>query len=578
MSKQLRRLILIPLLCLSLFACVANKSQNISTSQKDYSRPSYSSIYYYMVASYFRAQQNFTLADVLLQKALSSDPGSFQVKKQFLLNSLKLHQMGEITDADMHTLLAESSREMEFDADILSANYIFYEQVADTTGMKSTVRELQERFPNARAYIQRFIFEMKYMDNADLSYLNTALQLAQNDPQSLYILSNIYYYYDKDKEMEALLRYHAISPTDESHAMMASRIIEKGDLTLARNYIDGLDYPAGRDYYRYFADEALRVGSYDTLVSLESELLDTGDLTLINAVGFSALLQKRPDILERIALLLPSLPAPDTDKQAINALLIAHSIHAGYKHSLTEVVAKLSESQYFDDVFAYFNFAVTADTAAGWMTKDSDSYALFSSQISSRLQDEAPARYLLSVVSAVQDSTSRTFIDAKFDLIQYLKQRHEISAKDYEYLLQYYYSKDKPELRRSLLEEALTFYPDNAMFCNDLGYTMLIDGADPEAAAKLIRRALENEPDNLYYQDSLAWYYYLTGQFDEALETANSIINLESIPAEIAWHLGEIYLKANDFKNARIYLEKCIVSGDDPAYSAKAEQSLKLIP
>ncbi len=111
-----------------------------------------------------------------------------------------------------------------------------------------------------------------------------------------------------------------------------------------------------------------------------------------------------------------------------------------------------------------------------------------------------------------------------------------------------------------------------------MGYGMLMRGEDPEQAAGFIRHALVFEPDNIYFLDSLAWYHYLTGEFEEALLLMVLPQQQADLPAEIAWHIGAIYLALEDYPSARYWLQKCLETGNDPASENEAREVLKLLP
>ena len=107
---------------------------------------------------------------------------------------------------------------------------------------------------------------------------------------------------------------------------------------------------------------------------------------------------------------------------------------------------------------------------------------------------------------------------------------------------------------------------------------MLIGGGDLEEAARLIRHALVFEPDNIFYCDSLAWYHYLTGDHDEALLLMARPQQQSELPAEIAWHIGAIYLALEDYPSARSWLERCLEIGNDPASEQEAREALEKLP
>ncbi|MBW6513305.1 MAG: hypothetical protein K0B87_00905 [Candidatus Syntrophosphaera sp.] len=572
------RIIPICLLCLALGACASRRAQTGTELQADPSRPNYGSIYYYVVASYLRSQNNYSAADALYRRALDSDPRSHRLKKQVLLNAINLHQAGGIETEELRGLIDEYSREFAFDEELLYACFEFFEREADADALQKTIQEIQNRFPSARASIQRFIFELRYKNNTELRHLDQALQMAHNDPQTLYLLASIYMFYDQDKERQALRRLHEIAPSDDSHKLLRDHIVRANDPDLARDYLSSLEYPADREYMLMFADSSIAPDRYGLLAQLAPLILPTRDLDLLNMLGLSAMLSQRGDVLDALGGLLPGLEAPDRDKQYLRTMLIARSLKAGDSYALDPWMDQLFEASSFDDILAHYNFAVTSDIAADWRTPDHATLEAFKRQITLRLSDGPPSRYLTAIASAVQDSTNKSFVDARHDLLLWLKQRHGLSEGDYEFLLQYYYNQGRTAERRSLLAEAQEEYPENALFNNDLGYSLLLEGADPEKAAALIRRALAVEPVNPYYLDSLAWYHYLIGEYELALDLTAIPQEMENVPAEIAWHIGAIYLKLGDSANARIWLEKCVESGDDPEHAAKAKEALKQLP
>jgi Tfp pilus assembly protein PilF len=565
-------------LCLALGACMTKRAYVGPEPARDNSRPNYSSIYYYTVASYFQSQGNAQVAEALYAKALDFDRASRQILKQYLLNSVQLHHQKGLSDKEMEQRLKDHEATVESDPNLLFAQYDFFEEVEDTAGMQKTLRLLEKDFPSPKACILRFLYELKYHDNKDIKSLETALRLAQDSPDDLLLLSQIYSYYDREMAKRAILRYRELVPSEDADQMLVDAIVATQDTALAGDFLGSLNYPEDRAQYQLFVDTALQSNQPENLLPQASIFLDTKDLDLTNAVGLAALVGRRYDILEKISGQIAQLPAPEEDKQPIYALLTAYSLQAGYRFPLADLIGKLREAQYFDDILAYYGFGVRGDLAASWPEPGSEAYKSFSAQIEARLPAGPPADYLQAIAVAVQDSASTVHLTAKYDLIQYLRERWILSAADYEYVLQYYYDHDMKEQRRQLLEEAIVHYPDNALLCNDLGYYMLVGGEDREAAAKLIRRALVQEPDNPYYLDSLAWYFYLCEEYAEALDLVPKFQDMEKMPAEIALHLGAIYMKNNELEKAKQYLGKCLEISGDPVSVEEAGKLLQQIP
>ncbi len=525
-----------------------------------------------------RASGNLEAANELYRKALDQDPESREVQKHTLLNAVDMHEAGLAGETQVRQVISDYAEGLNPDEDVLYACYNFYGRIGDTESLERTLEDIEQNYPGPRASIQRFLFEGMRRGVTETSHLDRALRESRNEPNYLLVLANIYAFYDVARQKQALLRYHEIAPSDESHQRLVQYMVKNNDLELAEEYIGEQEYPAGKDYLLNFAETSIREQNLEMLMYFAPDILDTGDLELISALAFSALTSGEKSILKEIGRILPDLVASDREKQPLYALLAADSIHSRETNPLDPVIGKLMETQYFDDILTYFNFAVSSDPSDEWVDPGPLVFQDFTRQIETRLTDAEPARYLKSIAIAVQDSTYRDYVDARYDLLLYLKQHHVLSARDYESLLQYYYTHDMLHQRRVLLEEAVRNHPDAPLFCNDLGYTLLLEGEDLERAHELIRRAVAIEPENPYYLDSLAWYHYLRGEYKKALELSEIPQGMEDIPAEIAWHIGAIYLAHEDYPNARLWLEKCLAIGGDEENTTKAEKALKQLP
>jgi Tfp pilus assembly protein PilF len=570
----LRRIIPLGLLCLALGACALQRPY----ASKNMEQPNFRSIYYYLVGSYFQHEGDAATADELFREALSNDPGSPGIRKQLLVNAFTLYRLGELDAPTLQDMIEDHKRLGQPDEDLLYAFYTFYEAVADSNAMRETVLELQQLYPGPRSYIQRFIFELRGTGIPRTEFLDSAQVMAEKDPEYFQVLARIWSYYDPAKEKQALLRYFELSPGETSHTLLADYILGNQDAELAKWYFGTLVWPEDRDYMEYLVTAPWLPQANPLAIQLADGILATGDLTMIESLALSSLIGNRPDLLLKVKNELEANPAPPADKQPLYALLAAHSIQIGEKWPLEDFLAHLSETKFYDEVLSYYNFAVNKSISDTWTLADPQAYQAFRDQLASRLPDAPPARYLDAIAVAVQDTLDSSFIDRKHDLAIWLRDRGVLSAEDYEFLLGYFQLREDNATRRLFLEEAVREYPDNATFSNDLGYTMLVGGEDPDTAAGLVRRALAQEPENPYYLDSLAWYHYLKGEYEQALDLSRIPMEMEEQPAEIAWHISAILLALEDNAGARVWLEKCISIGNDPNATAQAQKALKLIP
>ena len=77
-----------------------------------------------------------------------------------------------------------------------------------------------------------------------------------------------------------------------------------------------------------------------------------------------------------------------------------------------------------------------------------------------------------------------------------------------------------------------------------------------EEGYKLITSALQLKPQEVAYQDSLAWYYFKTGKYEEA---ANILFSIKDFgDDEIYFHKAEVSFALKDYEKAVSYYEKAL--------------------
>ena len=104
----------------------------------------------------------------------------------------------------------------------------------------------------------------------------------------------------------------------------------------------------------------------------------------------------------------------------------------------------------------------------------------------------------------------------------------------------------EPDLRR-----AVEVQPDNALFLNYLGYSLLDRGKSVPEARELIGRAYKVAPDNGAIVDSMGWAEYSAGNYAEAVRLLEQARAAEPGDPTIADHLGDALWKAGRKIEAR---------------------------
>ncbi len=129
------------------------------------------------------------------------------------------------------------------------------------------------------------------------------------------------------------------------------------------------------------------------------------------------------------------------------------------------------------------------------------------------------------------------------------------------------------ERAAELLRESIRLDPSIApQAWNYLGYMWVDRDMNMEEAGELIKKAVEAEPDNAAYLDSLAWYHFKQGRYEEALkEIQKATENLKEEDPVVYDHLADIYLKLNKTAEALSYWQKSLALEDNPKVREKLD-------
>lgn len=98
------------------------------------------------------------------------------------------------------------------------------------------------------------------------------------------------------------------------------------------------------------------------------------------------------------------------------------------------------------------------------------------------------------------------------------------------------WDKAEPDLRR-----ALELNPEQPQVLNYLGYSLLDRNEKIDEALGMIERAVAQRPQDGYIIDSLAWGYFLTGRYAQAVEQMERASLLMPVDPIVTDHLGDVY-------------------------------------
>ena len=134
-----------------------------------------------------------------------------------------------------------------------------------------------------------------------------------------------------------------------------------------------------------------------------------------------------------------------------------------------------------------------------------------------------------------------------FEAILETAPENELVLFNYAALL---YEQKRYNKMKEILHNLLKVNPDNAEGLNFLGYFLVDKGSkeDLEEGYKLISKALTLKPGEIAYQDSLAWYYFKTGNYTEANKILSTLPDVKD--EEIYLHKAALAYALKDFESA----------------------------
>ena len=151
--------------------------------------------------------------------------------------------------------------------------------------------------------------------------------------------------------------------------------------------------------------------------------------------------------------------------------------------------------------------------------------------------------------------------------IAYLEQAVMIDptfVKSYRALGSLYEQGKNYQQARVTYQRGLQYAPDDPTLLNNLAWAHLMLGVDMGTAYMHIRKAITLAPDDPDLQDTLAWWCYLTQDYPQAISLLKKLVKTQPDHAIYYYHLGMVYLKSGDNKQARQHLQQALDLGIDP--------------
>ena len=539
----------------------------------DNSQPNIPSLYYYISASLKHYEGDFLTADNYYHLALEQDFRSYQIKKQILINSayafLSKQQDAEITIKQFD----QARKEMIFDNDLLNAAYSVYSNANNEEGLAWVVSESVLYYPSTLSFLRKFYLDYSKNKKSDENLLELALKYADNNPEDIILTAKMYTLVNPKRSVSLLQEAYELEPKKETDNLLSEITLQYLGKEEALKKFRTYSYPEDKDRMLYFLQMANRNRRLEVVNTLSPILLNTGDSSLIGELAFSAYLEDKTDILQEISRFLLTKDAdPLTDSKVVSFLFA----EALFSEKLPEPSIYLDYFNSAQDVQDVILYAMLKRSMQA-QSLEKETNIIFSeefvSAVEKRLPENVFSRYL-KIASQIKSVEDEDFLQARAELCSYFLQKDLGELEDWTFLLQYYQNEGREEEKIATLRKAVHKFPDNPLFLNDLGYSLLDYPQFIVEGGFLIQRAVALDPTNPYYQDSLAWFYYLTANFSKAMEHITIPMQMKNAPGEISYHIGMILLANQQKEEAIKYFQSALEDEQTPIYQEKAKKAL----
>ena len=539
----------------------------------DNSQPNIPSLYYYISASLKHYEGDFLTADNYYHLALEQDFRSYQIKKQILINSafafLSKQQDAEITIRQFD----QARKEMMFDNDLLNTAYSVYSNANNEEGLAWVVSESVLYYPSTLSFLRKFYLDYSKNKKSDENLLELALKYADNNPEDIILTAKMYTLVNPKRSVSLLQEAYELEPKKETDNLLSEITLQYLGKEEALKKFRTYSYPEDKDRMLYFLQMANRNRRLEVVNTLSPILLNTGDSSLIGELAFSAYLEDKTDILQEISRFLLTKDAdPLTDSKVVSFLFA----EALFSEKLPEPSLYLDYFNSAQDVQDVILYAMLKRSMQA-QSLEKETNIIFSeefvSAVEKRLPENVFSRYL-KIASQIKSVEDEDFLQARAELCSYFLQKDLGELEDWTFLLQYYQNEGREEEKIATLRKAVHKFPDNPLFLNDLGYSLLDYPQFIVEGGFLIQRAVALDPTNPYYQDSLAWFYYLTANFSKAMEHITIPMQMKDAPGEISYHIGMILLANQQKEEAIKYFQSALEDDQTPIYQEKAKKAL----
>jgi len=175
-----------------------------------------------------------------------------------------------------------------------------------------------------------------------------------------------------------------------------------------------------------------------------------------------------------------------------------------------------------------------------------------------------PQGYFFSAMACLQLEKLEETIEITQEGLEYVVQNPTLKSSFLALKAEALYKQDKKAETFKVFDKVLELDPDNYMTLNNYAYYLSVEGKDLDKAERMSGKVVEKFPDNATYLDTYAWVLFKKGNYKLAKYYMQSAIenNKENSPT-LYEHYGDILFMLQKTDEALSYWEKAKENGGD---------------
>ena len=506
---------------------------------------------------------DFQTAAQIFKSVVDLQPHDAYLRKKL---AYELIRGGEVKEAEkiLEAVFKESNSEDQSVGLILASVYSSLDKPKESRAVYTRLLALDPESEEACLYLSRSYVAEKMFKEAH-SLLTSCEKKASDNPVFSFFKGKLEY--DRGNKSLAKSYFEKSLKIDATYAQAA--------LAIGALYEEKENFMAALSVYKKFVADENNSQSTQVLARLVSIMfslehnvevipyaetlssLDNSDLNLKVRLG---LLYSDVERFDEAAKLFKDVleVVPESDKVLYYLGALNQQIDKG-----DEAVAFFkkinNQSPLFGDAGLQVGQILSAKARESYVQNDSESIAEFKNFIEGRVVENPDMQMELRMLQASFFEDTFQYEDAIVTL-QSMKEHKNFSESHSYYLASIMEKNGDFAESRKLVQAIVDKDPNNAHALNFLGYSFLERNESLDKAFEYISKAVALKPNDGYIRDSMAWYFYQTGKFQEALSESKKASELVKGDPTITKHLGMIYQRLRYYDKAKQFLTEALKS------------------